>query len=85
MGRRFAHRCIAALEDAGFTFKEMLSWLHAQRLSIILVLDHFCGSDSTLVAAQSLKSNDIGIEIDTTYVQITRERLQESVPQNLLI
>lgn len=40
-GRRFAHRCIAALEDAGFTFKDMLAWerdraVHrAQRLSII--------------------------------------------------
>lgn len=25
-GRRYAHRCIAALEDAGFTFKDMLAW-----------------------------------------------------------
>ncbi len=25
-GRRFAHRCIAALEDAGFTFKDMIAW-----------------------------------------------------------
>lgn len=25
-GRRYAHRCIAALEDSGFTFKDMLSW-----------------------------------------------------------
>lgn len=40
-GRRFAHRCIVALEDAGFTFKDMLSWEkeaaahRAQRLSAI--------------------------------------------------
>ena len=40
-GRRYAHRCIAALEDAGFTFKDMLSWEkdnaphRAQRLSEI--------------------------------------------------
>ncbi len=40
-GRRYAHRCISALEDAGFTFKDMLSWekdtapQRAQRLSII--------------------------------------------------
>ena len=40
-GRRYAHRCIAALEDAGFTFKDMLAWerdraMHrAQRLSIV--------------------------------------------------
>ena len=25
-GRRYAHRCIIALEEAGFTFKDMLSW-----------------------------------------------------------
>lgn len=40
-GRRYAHRCIIALEDAGFTFKDMLSWEkesaahRAQRLSVI--------------------------------------------------
>ncbi len=40
-GRRFAHRCIAAMEDSGFTFKEMLAWEkeaapnRAQRLSAI--------------------------------------------------
>ena len=40
-GRRYAHRCIIALEEAGFTFKDMLSWekdtapLRAQRLSAI--------------------------------------------------
>jgi site-specific DNA-methyltransferase (adenine-specific) len=25
-GRRFAHRCISALEDAGFSLKDMLAW-----------------------------------------------------------
>ena len=25
-GRRYAHRCISALEDCGFTFKDMLAW-----------------------------------------------------------
>lgn len=40
-GRRYAHRCIVAMEDAGFTFKDMLSWekdaapQRAQRLSAI--------------------------------------------------
>ena len=40
-GRRYAHRCITALEDAGFTFRDMLSWEknnaphRAQRLSEI--------------------------------------------------
>ncbi|TGK45449.1 site-specific DNA-methyltransferase, partial [Leptospira gomenensis] len=40
-GRRLAHRAISALEDSGFTYKDMLSWNkekaphRAQRLSII--------------------------------------------------
>jgi len=40
-GRRMAHRCIVALEDAGFSFKDMLAWeraraVHrAQRLSAV--------------------------------------------------
>jgi len=40
-GRRFAHRSICALEDAGFTFKDMLAWLReaaphrAQRISVV--------------------------------------------------
>lgn len=40
-GRRLAHRCCCALEDAGFTYKDMLSWLRkraphrAQRLSVV--------------------------------------------------
>jgi site-specific DNA-methyltransferase (adenine-specific) len=40
-GRRYSHRCIAALEDAGFSYKDMFAWLRqraphrAQRLSIV--------------------------------------------------
>lgn len=40
-GRRFSHRCIVALENSGFTFKDMLSWEkntaphRAQRVSAI--------------------------------------------------
>ena len=40
-GRRFSHRCIAALEDAGFSFKDMFSWLRqraphrAQHISVV--------------------------------------------------
>lgn len=41
-GRRYAHRCICALEDAGFIFKDMLSWQkdaaahRAQNVSVVL-------------------------------------------------
>lgn len=40
-GRRFAHRCICALEDVGFSFKDMLAWVRgraphrAQRISVV--------------------------------------------------
>ncbi len=40
-GRRLAHRCITAMEETGFTFKDMLSWLReaaphrAQRVSVV--------------------------------------------------
>ncbi len=40
-GRRLGHRCVAALEDAGFSFKDSIAWLRpraphrAQRLSVV--------------------------------------------------
>ena len=40
-GRRLAHRCIVAFEDAGFTFKDSLAWMkrsaphRAQRVSVV--------------------------------------------------
>jgi len=40
-GRRLAHRCIAAMEDSGFSYKDMLAWMRAraphraQRLSAV--------------------------------------------------
>lgn len=40
-GRRLAHRCICALEDVGFTYKDMIAWdkvkapHRAQRVSIV--------------------------------------------------
>lgn len=40
-GRRLSHRCIAAMEDSGFTYKDMLGWIRdraahrAQRLSVV--------------------------------------------------
>jgi len=40
-GRRLAHRCICAFEDAGFTLKDVLAWMRpraphrAQRMSVV--------------------------------------------------
>ena len=45
-GRRFAHRCICALEDAGFIFKDMLAWQkdtaahRAQNVSVVFERRH---------------------------------------------
>ena len=40
-GRRLQHRCVSALEDSGFTFKDMIGWVRpravhrAQRVSVV--------------------------------------------------
>lgn len=41
------------------------------------VLDPFCGSGATLVAAREEGRNAVGIEISERYVEMTRERLRE--------
>jgi site-specific DNA-methyltransferase (adenine-specific) len=39
------------------------------------ILDPFCGSGTTLVAADSLGMDAVGIELDPRYAQIARERI----------
>jgi adenine-specific DNA-methyltransferase len=46
------------------------------------VLDFFCGSGTTLVAAQELHRNWIGIDKSEQAIKTTKEKLQ-SIPQTL--
>ena len=41
------------------------------------ILDMFAGSGSMCVAAQNLKRNYIGIEVDETWYRVARKRLEE--------
>ena len=51
-----------------------------------LVLDPFCGSGSTLLAAYELKRNYIGIDNNANYVEVAKKRLSyiKSKPDNKL-
>lgn len=43
-----------------------------------LVLDPFCGSGTTCLAAKNLKRNYLGIEINPEYVKLANERLKQT-------
>ena len=45
----------------------------------VTIIDPFCGSGTTLVAAKKLNRKYVGIEIDENYVAIAKERLSSDV------
>ncbi len=42
-----------------------------------IVLDHYCGSGTTLVAAKNQNRNYIGIEISPEYCQLSQQRIEQ--------
>ena len=47
------------------------------------MLDPFCGSGTTCVAAKMLKRNYIGIEINPEYVNYAQERLNQTEDEQI--
>ena len=47
------------------------------------VLDPFCGSGTTLVAAQSLNRAALGIDVSEDAVELTKKRLEDPLGANL--
>jgi len=45
-----------------------------------IVLDPFCGSGTTLVAAKSLDRKGVGIEIEESACEIAKERIMSTTP-----
>ena len=60
-GTRTYHRLTCAIEDAGWEIRDCLQWIY--------------GSGSTIVAAERLGFNAIGIEKQPEYAGIARARL----------
>jgi DNA modification methylase len=50
-----------------------------------IVLDPFCGSGTTLIAAHQLNRRWIGIELNTEYAEIARKRIESYLVQQKLI
>ena len=64
---------------------ELMRWiLDKYSLRGDLILDPFCGSGTTCVAAKQLGRNYIGVEINPQYVEISRSRCAEAqVEENI--
>ena len=69
-GDALPHPCARRLEH--------VSWLVYQ-FSDRSVVDPFCGSGTTLVAAKQLERKAIGIEIEEKYCEIAAQRLSQEV------
>lgn len=76
-------------EDTGLhptqkPLKLMLTLIELTTIEEQIVLDPFCGSGTTLLAAALKKRHYIGIEIDPNYANIARKRISEHINNNFL-
>lgn len=93
-GRRWLRNSISVWDDLRKTAEE-LRWKHPAQFPVALVerliesflpdgrqtvLDPFCGSGSTLVAAVNRGKQGIGLELSADYVRIARQRLDCGSP-----
>lgn len=60
---------------------KLMMWCLQRASEAKSVLDPYCGSGTTLIAAKSLNLTAIGIEIEERYCEIAANRLRQSVMQ----
>jgi len=80
--RQFWDMTGASTRDHPAPFPVELAYRLVRMFSFVedTVLDPFCGSGTTIVAAYRAGRNSIGIEIDPQYMELTRKRLNKEIP-----
>lgn len=74
------HNICASEHPTGKPLPLLLEWIEQFTDPGDIVLDPFCGSGTTLVAAKMLGRKYIGIEIEEKYCKIAEERLRNTTP-----
>jgi site-specific DNA-methyltransferase (adenine-specific) len=63
----------------------IVKWMHLFSNEGETVLDPFCGSGTTLVAAEKMGRSYVGIEMDEKYIDLTKDRLRAESDQPRMI
>lgn len=63
----------------------IVKWMHLFSNEGETVLDPFCGSGTTLVAAEKMGRSYVGIELDEKYIDLTKDRLRAESDQPRMI